>query len=279
MDAVTEDGWRLRLKRFAPPAGASGVGAVLAAHAMMARGRTLERMAARLAAAGLEVFVLDFRGHGGSAPPTARERDWWFDDYVRYDLPAARAAAAAAAQVREGALGYLGHSLGGLVSLAAGAPFLRQVLITTNLWRFGSGARTSWQRRVVLRAWVGSARLFGYAPARALRLGTDDEPRGYVTQMGQWARSGQWRSRDGAIDYWTRLREVRAPTLSLVAAGDRLCTRRDAAELLEPLGTAEKGLEVVGRRSGLPFDPDHFGIVRDPRAQPVWDRIARFLGG
>src|SRR5262249_61610538 len=95
MDAVTEDGWRLRLKRFAPPAGASGVGAVLAAHAMMARGRTLERMAARPAAAGLGGFVLDFRGHGGWAPPTGRERGWWVGGYGRYDPPAARAGWAA----------------------------------------------------------------------------------------------------------------------------------------------------------------------------------------
>ena len=34
---------------------------------------------------------------------------------------------------------------------------------------------------------------------------------------------------------------------------------------------------VVGRHTGLPFDPDHMGLVLDERARPAWDQAADFI--
>jgi len=279
ISTTTPDGWRLSLEWSRPPAGRTAHGVVLLTHAMMASGRTLARLAAHLAAAGREVYVLDFRGHGASAPPTAREADWTFDDYVAFDLLAAQALVAHRSGLGPTEIDYLGHSLGGLVGVAAGSPFRRQVLVTTNLWRFRPGGG-SWRRRATVRTWAGMARLLGYAPMRRLGMGSDDEPRGYVLQLSRWAFSGVWRSRDGTIDYGAQMAKVRTPTLALVASGDSLCTRSDASEFASQLGSSRVSVVEAGRARelALPFDPDHFGIVRDPRARPVWDAISEFLG-
>jgi predicted alpha/beta hydrolase len=272
-EARTEDGVRLLLRRFAPRRG-SGSGVVLLTHAMMVDGRTLLRLAGHLAAAGLEAWILDFRGHGRSTPPTARRADWTFEAYVERDLPAALDAVARASGCAAGAIDHVGHSLGGLVGLGAGAPFRRQVLLTTCWWRFRSRT-SSLQRQLTMASYAAVARLVGYAPIRLLRLGTDDEPRGYVLQLAGWAFGRRWCSPSG-LDYEGRLRAVGTPTLSLVGAGDWLCTRADAGETIAPL-SGPHGVEEVGRASGLPFDPSHFELVRDRRAAPVWERIARFL--
>jgi len=258
----TADGWKLALGRYAPEG--SGRAALLLTHAMMASARTLRSLATGLASRGFDVFALDFRGHGQSGPPRAREADWSFDDYVRFDLPAALDAVKRTARCRE--VAYVGHSLGGLVGLAAGAPFSRQVLVATCVWRFGP--RTPWQRKLMMATYRRLVRTLGYAPIRALRMGSDDEPRGYVEQLTDCAFHDHWRSRDGTNDYAAGLGAIRTPTLSLVAGRDALCTRRDAQAVFDPLGAREKELRVVEHVSG------HFGLLRDGW---VWEEVTRWI--
>jgi predicted alpha/beta hydrolase len=262
MHVETADGWRLELSRFAPAG--SGQGAVLLTHAMMASARTLRSLAVGLSARGLDVFTLDFRGHGASAPPRARDADWCFDDYVRFDLPAAIQAVRSTAGCS--AVAYIGHSLGGLVGLAAGAPFSRQVLLATCVWRFAG--KVPWQRKAVMASYRTLVRTFGYAPIRRLRLGSDDEPKSYVEQIADCAFRGQWRSRDGHTDYAAQLATIRTPTLSLVAGRDALCSPRDAHGVFDSLGAREKELRVVEHVRG------HFGLLRDGF---VWEDVARWI--
>jgi hypothetical protein len=65
--------------------------------------------------------------------------------------------------------------------------------------------------------------------------------------------------------------------LALVGAGDRLLSPpEEARALVAPLGGPVE-VQVVGRRTGLPFDPSHMGLVLDARARPTWERVAAFL--
>jgi predicted alpha/beta hydrolase len=261
VEVETADGWKLAMSRF-PPSG-SGHGAALLTHAMMASARTLAQLAVGLSTRGFDCFTLDFRGHGASAPPRARDADWSFDDYVRFDLPAAVEAVARTAGVPK--IAYVGHSLGGLTGLAAGAPFARQVLLATCVWRFRG--KVPWQRMLSMAAYRKIARTFGYAPIRAFRMGSDDEPRSYVEQLTDCAFGDHWTSRDGSVDYAAQLASIRTPTLSLVAGRDALCTRRDAQEIVDALA-GEKELRVVDSIRG------HFGLLRNGF---VWDEIAGWL--
>lgn len=245
---------------------------------MMANAGYFARCATFLAGRGVDCFTLDFRGHGASKPPDARSGSWTFDDYVTRDLPAAFAAVAAAAGVAPGEIGYLGHSLGGLVGLAAfgsgtvPAP-RRLVLAATNVWLPARGER---RRRVMAGAFFASARLCGRMPARALRLGSEDEPRGYVAQFAGWARSGRWTSLAG-VDYQAGLGTLRCPTLVVVGDGDWMCTPHDARALADRL-SGPVTIRCVGRLRGDALDPDHFQLFTGERMRErLWPELAAFL--
>ncbi len=277
LGAVTADGVRLHLTRV--PARGARRGVLLCTHAMMAHGRYFGAtrrpgFAAFLADRGLDVFVLDWRGHGGSRPPDPRRTQWCFDDYVELDLPAALAFVARTAGVAPGDVVVLGHSLGGLVTLAAlgtgRIPAVRAlILAATSVWLPGpSGPRG---RRALMALYDVAARPLGFAPIRLLRFGTDDEPRDYVAQLTGWARTGRWTSRTG-VDYLDALARVDLPVWAFVGAGDRLCRPDDAREIVGRLRGAAP-LRVVGSDFGDATDPDHFALFTDGRMAPLWTEI------
>ncbi|MEM9493589.1 MAG: alpha/beta fold hydrolase, partial [Myxococcota bacterium] len=165
-------------------------GVCLCTHAMMADSRYLYRaagtggdralggLAGHLAGRGVEVFVLDWRGHGKSRPHLSRRwSHWCFDDLVEYDLPAVVAAVCAAADISSAELVYCGHSLGGLVGLAAqvtGAigPLRAMGLWASSVWL--TGRRGPLVRRLVMAGYDAISRPLGRAPIRALGLGSAD---------------------------------------------------------------------------------------------------------
>ena len=297
--AVTDDGVRLAL-RVHRPAGRPRA-FCLATHAMMASGAYLERrgFAGHLAARGVALYVLDWRGHGESVPPSPRGGPGWsFDDLVARDLPAAVRAVAADAGRAPGELCYLGHSLGGLVALAgfgtgaAPAP-ARLSLWATSVWgqapragASGAGrgglaarigrAREALRRRALIELFAASARPLGHAPIRRLGLGTDDEPRRYVEDLRRWVRTGRFTGRAGQ-DYAAAAARIAAPVWAVVGEGDRLCAPRDAEEVLGWLGGGGRALRRVGRARGDALDPDHFTLFTRPELAPLWHELANFL--
>jgi len=275
-DALTADGVRLALARW--PAAGERRGVLLCTHAMMADARYFSRdFAPFLARRGLEVFTLDWRGHGDSVPPSPRADRWQFEDYVQLDLPAAMAAVCRIADVAPSDIAYLGHSLGGLVGLAAfgtrAAPLPgRLTLWATSVWLPGPGG--SRRRRALMRLFSLAARPRGYAPARLLRVGSNDEPRAYVDQLAGWAHTGAWTA-PGGFDYRDRLPSVAAPVWGVCGARDRLCSPGDAAALLDPLPGA-RPLRIVGPSFGDPCSPDHFGLFTDSRLAGLWTELVDF---
>ena len=276
---TTADGVRLHLRRFVPPGQRRAV--CLCTHAMMANGSyfgsSTRGLACELALSGVEVFVLDWRGHGRSEP-RAGDADWCFDDYVELDLPAAIQTTCQIADIDASGLGYVGHSLGGLVALAAlgtgTVPLLNRLsLWATTVWLPGPGG--SLRRRAIMRAFSWASHPLGYLPARLLRLGSDNEARGFADQMAGWALRGRWTRRDGA-DYSRFLCEVSPPVWAVMGAGDRLASVRDAEHLRSQLPNAHP-LRVVGRTNGDALDADHFSLLTHPRMKPVWRELTRFL--
>jgi acylglycerol lipase len=285
--AVTADGVTLALARV--PARGPRRAVLLCTHAMMANGRYFgacgavgagrdDGFAATLAAAGIDVFVLDWRGHGRSRPPFPGRDGWCFDDYVERDLPAALAAVSAEARVATYDIALLGHSLGGAVALAAvggGLRVRRLVLAAASLWL--PGPRGPWRRRAIMDVYAGVARVLGRAPIRALGLGSDDEPAGYVRQLAGWARSGRWTSKAG-VDHLAGLAGIDVPITAFSGAGDRLCAPADARVMLARLRGAP-ALRVVGRAGGDAVDADHFSLFTEPRLAPFWRELADEIAG
>lgn len=120
--ALTADGWRLALSREGRPT--PGRPPLLLVHGFLCN-RFIwglpggPGLAGELAARGWDVWRLDLRGTASSRPPEGLAHPWDFslDDHIHLDLPAALDAVRAVT----GASGVLvgGHSMGGLIALAA----------------------------------------------------------------------------------------------------------------------------------------------------------------
>ncbi len=281
--ARTADGVTLRIDRVRATGERKGV--VVCLHAMMTDGRYFGArkdgsFAATLAAAGFDVLVADFRGHGRSRPPTAGPDDWSFDDLVELDLPAIVATAASASSCAPDDLILLGHSLGGLVTIAAlgtgriASPHL-VLLPATSVWLLGVAGPL--RRRAMMATYRQATALLGKAPIRALRIGTADEAKTYVHQLTGWARAARWTSLRG-VDYTAAAETITAPVLPFVGAGDWMCTPADARAFIGHLAcTAE--LRIVGRANGDAIDPDHFSLFTRAELAPLWRDLADRMTG
>jgi predicted alpha/beta hydrolase len=163
------------------------VGVAVLAHAMFARRTEFERpagsgLAPFLANRGWRTIAFDFRGHGDSGPSAADGGSWSYDDLVLGDLPAV--VLCARDRAKRVPVAVVGHSLGGHVALASqgigriGADAI--VAIASNVWmRSLEPSRMRWAlKRAMLEAIEGVCARRGYFPARALRLGSDDEASG-----------------------------------------------------------------------------------------------------
>jgi predicted alpha/beta hydrolase len=272
------DGVTLRIDRI--PAQGERRGVVVCLHAMMTDGRYFGArrdgsFAAFLAAAGLDVYVADFRGHGHSVPPYAGEGDWSFDDLVELDLPAILQLAAEASAVPAEQISILGHSLGGLVACAGIgtakiAPPRMLVLAATSVW-LGETAG----RRALMAAYRGVTALFGRAPIKAIRAGTADESASYVGQLTSWSMQGRWTSLRG-VDYMVALETITVPTFAFASAGDWMCKPFDAEAIARRIRTCEP-LRIVGRRQGDRIDPDHFQLFTRPDLMTLRREVAAKL--
>ena len=265
IDARTADGVTLRIDRRCESA--TPRAAVICLHAMMTDGRYFgarrdDSFAARLASAGIDVYVADLRGHGRSTPPRAGTGNWSFDDLVELDLPAIVGAVAEVSQRAPSELAILGHSLCGLVSTAAlGANRIprprRLVLAATSVWLGGS-----WRRRALMAAYRAVTSVLGKAPIRALRIGPADEAATYVEQLTGWARSARWTSLRGH-DYLAALESIDVPTHAFASTGDWMCRPADAERIAGRIPTCGP-LRIVSRDRGDPIDPDHFQLFTRP---------------
>jgi predicted alpha/beta hydrolase len=280
IDIRTRDGWSLRADVHQPAR--APIGTVVLAHALMARRSEFDRprgvgVARFFVDRGWRVVAFDFRGHGDSGPRPDEGAAFGYDDYVKSDLPAVHAFARARGN-RNRPVILVGHSLGGHVALAAQGvglvAFDGVVTVGANVWvreLEPSGARWLMKRASLFAALALSRRL-GRFPARALRLGSDDEPRAFLGDVDRFARTGRWRSADGAVDYLTSLGRVRVPVLQMVSDGDRFeCSPECGARFVARCGGPHEILRIARGDDGGP-PPDHMGLVTSGRTRSAWER-------
>ena len=276
------DGWTLSVEEHIPQGGIRAVAVV--GHAMMVDRRTMDArgdgLVSELARAGVAVLSADLRGHGQSGPLAAEGGRWDYDDLVEQD---------ARALVREARARFpgarvvaVGHSLFGHVAIAHAARFLGEapdaiVAIAANLWlpRWEPSPSLRLVKRAILEGSAAVARAIGYLPARRVRFGSADESRDYCLSFVRDWHADRWSSND-FFDYTDALASVRTPVLAIVGSGDRLmCREPSARRMYREIPSAT--VELAGRASGLPIDPDHMQVVTDERCRPLWQRIARFV--
>lgn len=217
---------------------------------------------------GFTAYVASLRGHGPSRWPRRRVYDWNFDTYVRHDIPDLIRGVAA---THQGPLFVLAHSMIGYALLAALGvdPALQRhlagvVTVSSAVNDYSEGGAG---KRVQLRGAALLARLAGRFPAKALRQGRWDEPAGLMRQFADWAPRGEFRSADGATDYWRALSRVTLPALVAIGAADTFhASPARGRKLADRLG-GPVDFRVYGRQTGLSWDPGHYDVIRGARAE------------
>ena len=229
----------------------------------------------------LAVICPDLRGHGGSGPTADAGGRWSYDDLVDHDVPTL--VAFARRRFPNLPVVALGHSLFGHVMIAHLArhnPHLVDgvALLACNIvsraWRdapFSSALASS-----LIGLMAAASLPFGRFPARLLRIGNQDEAMPYVLDFFRWIRLGDWVAQDGFV-YTNGVQQIRVPVAAWVGAGDRILSTPAAADAFIKLVDPSKRVRVVGRNTGLSFDPGHMELATDLRCRPVWEEIAQFV--
>lgn len=310
----TPDGTRLAVHRRRP-AVRRFVEPVLLCHGLAANHVNFDfdpphSLAHALAAAGFEVFSVDFRGAGASRARRLWQRFLYdADDLIGQDGPAFLAHVLE----RTGAprAFWVGHSLGALVGYgvlggthggriagmcALGAPvFFRHTgwvvrLARLALWlawpiafrqRLLSIAVAPFLGRVTIPLTEVLLNPQAIAP-RVLRKMNCNlvSSMGYrlLRQLDDWGRNDAFRSRDGKVDYRERLRAVTTPVLVLGGSQDALATPQAVLGQAELLASDDKTVMLFGRENGDTLDYGHGDLLFGENAPlEVYPRIARWL--
>jgi predicted alpha/beta hydrolase len=252
-------------------------GSLVMAHAMFARQSAFKFVAPLFRDRGWRVVTFDFRGHGKSTCA-----DFGYDDFVERDLPAV--VECVRARNERGPVALLGHSLGGHVALAAqgcGLVSLDALVLVAgaNLWLrdFEPNAAIWSAKRAIMEGFLVTARRFGRFPARALRIGSDDESLAYVEDLARFTIDGRWCSRDGRRNYLSALTEITIPIFSIASDGDRInarpvCVERMVARCRGPLHVDRVTKSDDGSRA-----PGHGALLTSNRARSAYERAETFL--
>jgi len=267
-EALTGDGWRLALGRHPParqgPGGVAGPSfqpPVLLLHGIAQNRLALDfpvaghSLAAHLAAAGLDAWALDLRGHGDSRPTAGAPRRWSLDDYLTQDVPAALDAIRATTGQPSAFL--VGHSQGALLALVAAGLYPERVAGVVALAppiRFLPGlpllAAIPWLQRLrigrlasqLLAPYAGLVhpRLAGEViraeemerPVfrRLMMNGVESLPPGVVAHFARLAREDRLGSLDGRVDWRAGLARCHQPALFVAAPADGLVPLAVVAE-------------------------------------------------
>jgi predicted alpha/beta hydrolase len=284
IEVRTADGQTLFADVREPASKARGI-AVLA-HAMFARRTTFTRpaegsLAELFSRSGYRTIAFDFRGHGDSEPTAGDGGSWSYDDLVRSDLPTV--VACAKGRWSGLPLVVVGHSLGGNVALASqglgvlGADAL--VVVATNMWtrRHETSLRRWMAKRALMEAFDVVCRKRGYLPARALRIGSDDESARYMAALIRCVRHGRWTSDDGRDDYADLTSRIAVPVAVVASKGDRLFCRPECAERMVEKIRGPRLIERVERSDDGSAPPGHMGLVTSGRVREVYRRVIEWL--
>ncbi len=321
----TPDGWHLPLYRYRPAADPNAnasqtrarAAPVILCHGLGANRFNLDfdetlSLARYLRARGRDVFVLELRGIGNARFAGGAKTRWSFDDYVRFDVPAALQRVRAITGAR--AVDWIGHSMGGMVMYAAlavpdnparddlralvaiGSPaafeehrWLRPIMLGTPLLTLIPPPIISFFIRL-LSPFVGwfnppFAQIFAnlknvdgrVARRAAYNLFGASAP-GVMLQFSSFVRSGKLQSVDRQVDYSDGYRRIDKPLLLFAGNADWLAPVSSVRYLFERAASANKVLVECGVANGFGADYGH-GDLMVGRAAPteIFPRVEAFL--
>jgi pimeloyl-ACP methyl ester carboxylesterase len=262
------------------------------------------------AAAGFEVFSVDWRGAGASLARRPWQRYLFdADDLIAEDGPALLAHALE----RTGAprAFWVGHSLGALVGYGVlGGPHGGRIQGICALGAPVFFRYTGWlvrlSRLALVLAWPLAFRQRWLSIATAPFLGRVTLPftellinpkaiaphvlrkmycnlvssMGYrlLRQLDDWGSNDAFRSRDGRVDYRERLRRVTTPALVMGGSRDALASPQAVLGQAKLLASDDKTVMLFGPENGDTLDYGHGDLIFGENAPlEVYPRILRWV--
>lgn len=313
LEVPTADGWTVVAwhrkavqRRFALP--------VVLCHGLannhsMMEFRGEQNLAKFLSEVGFDCYSVDLRGAGASRAPDEGPWDATFDDHVKFDLPALVDAVCAHAGTTQ--VVWVGHSMGGLLALAASSSTLKDRLAA--LVTIGSPVFLDLPKHVPgLVRLARMACVWGQFDATLLRLiaplaGHTAAPsitratanlrninpltqrylmanvfapmwKGVLRQLEDWLRTGAFRSLDRSLDYRAGLSAFTAPTLVIGGTVDYLAPPDRMRQYFDLLTAPVRQLELFGRSYGHSAEYGHGDLLVGVQAHlEVYPVIRRFL--
>ncbi len=310
-DVLTEDGAAIHLHRHpseGPP--------VLLVHGISANHWFMDlgpdrSLAWHLQEAGFDAWTLDLRGHGDARRTESTGRQvagWTIEDYGKHDLHAAIEHIKEVRGVDR--VGYVGHSLGGMVSAIyqaeRGDDFLAAVVVVGSPIDFTHPDPMVGMARVALvlgtaprrlpGPMVGdtAAALGGAGPVTDMIWAPDsmdklNERRMMARVVGNFSSrelahlkrmlaAGALVSEDGETNYNAALSTFSRPLLVIAGRGDQVAPPDRVRPWLDLVDSETAEFVVAGRANGFSFDHGHADLLLgDTAPEEIYPLISDFL--
>lgn len=229
-------------------------------------------LAAYMAELGYDIWLIERRGLGETrGMPNSRSG---LNECAVIDLPAAQQFIW---QKNPQPAFWMGHSFGGVVIAAAIAEQHIHQSKVAGLITFGSqltvgklglNPPVSWLTPIICK-------LVGQFPARAFKMGPENEPTEAILDAASWVSSAKQR---GDFRYWKNFSSIQVPVLSISSDADKVDPWQGCKVLFDKMGSENKRWWLLGKRQQNEFDYDHPGMVISKSAQKeVWPEVVAWL--
>jgi predicted alpha/beta hydrolase len=221
-----------------------------------------------LANRGFDVFVPDMAGKGHSVPKVSRTFRYSQTDTLEYEIPAYIAYLEKMYPHDE--IRLAAHSWGGVLLLSWYAQNGEGYRVGPMVF-FGSKRRISVfsaKRFIMLDImWmlVGmiSSAVLGYLPAKALKMGSENEPAALYRDVTRWVYTLNWRDKATGFNYVKALKSMNLPPILYYAGiNDHVLGHpADVAKLMNEAGSENAQFILLGKHYGNLHDYGHVDIL------------------
>ncbi|MCP4296360.1 MAG: alpha/beta fold hydrolase [Proteobacteria bacterium] len=180
-----------------------------------------------LAEKGFDVFVADLRGHGESTPKISKNSRYGMHENIREDIPLF-IEKIKSLKGPECSISVVTHSDGGILffsSYAFSGGFKGNISNTILLGAKREVTIKSLKRVLFLEfMWYGVVpiilRIKGYLPAKALKIGGQDDSRLFTEQRTKWLKRSEWIDPVDRFHYGVKLKELTKPRTLFIASSN-----------------------------------------------------------
>lgn len=236
------------------------------------------KYASFLADSGLPTLTYDYRGIGGSRPPTLRGFNATMRDWAEKD--ANSAIEWVVQELKPSRVLLVGHSAGGqLLGLTPNNGRVHAMLAVgaqSGYWRYWKAAEQPLMAALWYVAMPGLSRLFSYFPAKALRL-HEDLPKGVALEWARWCRNPNYIVDEAGRPIREGFESFTGAIRSYSFEDDFFAPRAAVEALIHWYTRAPKEwIHVVPSSLGVK-SIGHFGMFREEFRDTLWAETGKWL--